>query len=242
MCAFTGKATYDPGAPPGEEIAEDVSPNIMMISRAETPLLDILSPPDQPAWSTHHEWLDDALLPDRTLTTASAASAGSAISVTTGEGKFFRAGDLIMAAKISATAASSYARDEVIYVVSVSTDDLIVTRGYGSTTKTAIALGDEIQRVGRSELEGADSPALANNNMNRRSNYCQIYTEPVNISGSLQAARILGGVGVNGTNNRELSKRLAEILADLERATIRSVAPAATVQGSSTVRRTMDGA
>jgi hypothetical protein len=239
--AFTGKATYDPGAPPGEEIAEDVSPVIRMISRAKTPLLEILSPSDEPAWSTHHEWLDDALLPDRTNAAASATSAATTLTVTTGDGQYFRAGDLLRASLISATAASSYVRDEVIYVVSVSTDTLTVTRGYGGTTAAGITNGDELQRIGRSELEGADSPSAVSNNMNRRSNYTQIFTEPVNISGSLQAARILGGVGVDGTQNREVTKRLAEIMADLERAVIASVAPAATVQGSSTVRRTMDG-
>jgi len=239
--SFTGKATYDPGAPPGEEIAEDVSAIIAMIARAETPLLDMLEPADMPALSTFHEWLDDALLPNRTLLTASAASAATSIAVTTGEGKYFRAGDLLKGSLISATAASSYARDEVMLVTAVATDTLTVTKAYGGTTGVVYALGDEIQRVGRAALEGDDSPAAVYSNMNRRVNYSQIFTEPINISGTLEASKILGGVGINGTINREVAKRTKELLAQLEAAVIQSVAPASTMQGSLTVRRTMDG-
>jgi hypothetical protein len=239
--AFSGKATYDPGAPPGEEIAEDVSPVIAMIARDETPLLDFLSPADEPAWSTHHEWLDDALLPNRSLTTASGASGATALPVTTGEGKFFRAGDTVKISKISTTASASYARDEVMLVTAVSTDTLTVTRGFGGTTAAVFALGDEVQRVARGELEGADAPSVANQNMNRRSNWTQILTEPVNISGSRETARILGGIGSNATVSRETAKRLRELLAQLELSVLQGVAPASTEQGSSTVRRFMDG-
>jgi hypothetical protein len=239
--AFSGKATYDPGAPPGEEIAEDVSPIISMIARDETPLLDFLSPGDEPAWSTHHEWLDDALFPNRSLTTASGASGATALPVTTGEGKYFRAGDTVKISKISTTASSSYVRDEVMLITSVSTDTCTVTRGFGGTTAVAFALGDEVQRVSRGELEGADTPTAITDNMSRRSNWCQIFTEPVNISGTREAVRILGGVGSNATVDRETAKRLRELLAQLEFSVIQGIAPASVEQGSSTVRRFMDG-
>lgn len=239
--AFTGKATYDPGAPPGEEIAEDVSGIIAMIARDETPLLDFLSPGDEPAWSTHHEWLDDALLPNRSLTTASGASGATAVNVTSGEGKYFRAGDTLKMSLISTTASSSYARDEVMLVTSVSSNELTVTRGFGGSTQSAFALGDEVQRVARGELEGADSPSAVANNMNRRGNWCQILTEPVNISGSRESARILGGIGSGATVSRETAKRLRELLAQLEFSVVQGIAPASVEQGSSTVRRFMDG-
>ena len=62
--AFTGKATYSAGTTL-PELAEDVSDLIGLISPYETPLLDALGDPMREATSTHHEWLEDALLPNK---------------------------------------------------------------------------------------------------------------------------------------------------------------------------------
>ena len=62
--AFTGKATYSAGTTLAE-LAEDVSDLIGLISPYETPLLDALGDPMREATSTHHEWLEDALLPNK---------------------------------------------------------------------------------------------------------------------------------------------------------------------------------
>ena len=62
--AFTGKATYTAGTTL-PELAEDVSDLIGIISPYETPLLDALGDPMRDATSTHHEWLEDALLPNK---------------------------------------------------------------------------------------------------------------------------------------------------------------------------------
>jgi hypothetical protein len=237
--AFSGIATYDPGAPPGEEIAEDVSAIVSLISRTDTPLLDLLGTAPNPAFSTHHEWLDESLVINRTLTTASGASGAVTAGVTTGEGQYFRAGDLIKMSRVNATASASSASEEVMLVTAVATDTLTVTRGYGGTTAVIFALGDEVQRVGRAALEGADSPGSASKNRTRRSNWTQIFTEDVVISGTRQAARNLGGIG--NEHDHQVANRMKEILAALEQAVVNGIKPASTAQGSSTVRRTMDG-
>ena len=238
--AFSGIATYDPGAPPGEEIAEDVSALVQLISRADTPLLDYLGMGSMPAESTHHEWLDDALIPNRSLAAASAASGATGVTVTTGEGVRFRAGDVIKASLVSTTAASSYARDELLLVTAVSTDTLAVTRAYGGTTAAAITLGDEIQRVSRAALEGDDSPGTTGvAALNRRSNWCQIFTEDAVVSGTRNAVKNLGGIGAK--MDYEIAKRVKEILVMLESSIVQGYAPASVGQGSATVARTMDG-
>ena len=60
--SFTGKATYAGGATM-PELAEDVADLIGIVSPYETPLLDALGDPMREAASTHHEWLEDELLP-----------------------------------------------------------------------------------------------------------------------------------------------------------------------------------
>ena len=62
--AFTGKATYSAGTNL-PELAEDVADLIGIISPFETPLLDALGDPMRAATSTHHEWLEDSLLPNK---------------------------------------------------------------------------------------------------------------------------------------------------------------------------------
>jgi len=237
--AFTGIASYDPGAPPGYDIAESLSPVVAMIARVDTPLLDLLGTDPNPVFSTHFEWLDELLVPNRTNAAASAASGATSITVTTGEGQYFRAGDMLKVSNISTTASASYVRDEVILITAVSTDTLTVTRGYGSTTAAAIGNGDELQRISRAALEGDDSPGSASRLRTRRGNWTQIFTEDVLVSGTRQAVQNIGNVG--NEHDHQLANRLKELLSELERACINSVAPAATMQGSSTVRRTMDG-
>ena len=62
--AFTGKATYSAGSTL-PELAEDVSDLVGIVSPYETPLLDALGDPLREAKSTHHEWLEDTLLPNK---------------------------------------------------------------------------------------------------------------------------------------------------------------------------------
>ncbi len=62
--AFTGKATYSAGATL-PELAEDVADLVGIVSPYETPLLDALGDPLREATSTHHEWLEDELLPNK---------------------------------------------------------------------------------------------------------------------------------------------------------------------------------
>ena len=62
--AFTGKATYSAGTTL-PELAEDVSDLVGIVSPYETPLLNALGDPMREATSTHHEWLEDELLPNK---------------------------------------------------------------------------------------------------------------------------------------------------------------------------------
>lgn len=226
---FTGKATYTAGASL-PEIAEDVSDVICIVSPFETPLLDHLGDPRMVARSTVHEWLEDSLLPNTDVINQSTFSPSptTATSITVANGSRFRVGDQIRAANFT----------EVMLVTAVAGNVLTVTRGYGGTTAAPLANAQPITILGNAALEGDDRPATRFTNRQRMSNYCQIFTASVEVSGSQQAVQT---IGIANELDYQKQERLRELLRDLENCVINGVAPATNPQGSSTVRRTMRG-
>ncbi len=226
--AFTGKATYSAG-PTLPEIAEDVSDLISIVSPYETPLLDVLGDSLRAATSTHHEWLEDELLPNKdavddlmisepTGTTAFDAANGSR----------FRIGDQIQVE----------GSRELMLVTGISGNTLTVVRGYAGTTPEAIGDGQVLNILGNAALEGADRPEARFTSRVRKSNWTQIFTAAVEVSGSELAATQLG---LDDEMDYQKQERLRELLRDLESTVINGGMPTANPQGSSTVRRTMRG-
>jgi hypothetical protein len=159
--SFTGKATYSAGTTL-PELAEDVSDLIGIISPYETPLLDALGDPMREATSSHHEWLEDALLPDN--------------------GSRFRVGDQIQVE----------GSEELMLVTAISTDTLTVVRGYAGTTAEDLVDDQVINILGNAALEGADKPTARFANRSRVGNYTQIFTAAAEVSGTDMAASQLG--------------------------------------------------
>lgn len=226
--SFTGKATYSAGAGL-PEIAEDVSDIIGIVSPYETPLLDHLGDPQRSATSTVHEWLEDELLPNTdTISDSSITSPTSETVFTVANSGRFRAGDQIQPA----------GSREVMLVGAVSGADLAVTRGYGGTTPEPIVNGQTLRILGNAALEGDDAPTARFTNRSRRSNYTQIFTAGVEVSGSQLAAR---QIGLADEMDYQKQERLRELIRDLENCVINGVSPVSTPEGSSSVRRTMKG-
>ncbi len=87
-------------------------------------------------------------------------------------------------------------------------------------------------------LEGDARPAARFTSRVRRSNFTQILTAAVEVSGSQLAVK---SIGVQDELDYQKQERVRELLRDLENCVLNGVAPASTQQGSSTVRRTMRG-
>jgi hypothetical protein len=115
---------------------------------------------------------------------------------------------------------------------------LTVVRGYGGSTASALANGKAISILGNAALEGDDASAARFTARTRKTNYTQIFTSTVEVSGSELAVRQLG---VADELDYQKQQRTRELLRDLENCVINGRAPAANAQGSSTVRRTMQG-
>ena len=227
--SFNGKSTFAAGADL-PEIAEDVSDIVGIISPFETPLLDHLGMATRPATSTIHEWIEDSLLPntDTVNQVTFTPNAADATSITVANAGRFQVGDQIRPANAT----------EIILVTAVAANVLTVSRRYGSTTSSNLSNGIRLTILGNAALEGADASPARFTQRTRKQNYTQIYSATIDVTGTMQAMR---AHGIRDEIDYQKQERLRELLRDLENCVINGTAPAATQQGSTTVRRTMNG-
>jgi hypothetical protein len=224
--AFTGKATYSAGSSL-LELAEDVSDLIGIISPYETPLLDALGDPMREAASTHHEWLEDELLPNKdAINDDTYTDPDVDTDFVVDNGSRFRVGDQIQVE----------GSEELMLVTGINGDTLTVVRGYAGTTAEDLADNQAINILGNAALEGADKPGARFTNRSRYGNYTQIFTAAVEVSGTDMAASQLG---LADEMDYQKQERLRELLRDLENTVINGGEPASSPEGSSTVRRSM---
>jgi hypothetical protein len=226
--AFTGKATYSAGTTL-PELAEDVSDLIGIISPYETPLLDALGDPMREAMSTHHEWLEDELLPNRDAVNDSTFTDPAAdTDFVVDNGSRFRVGDQIQVE----------GAEELMLVTGINGDTLTVVRGYAGTTPEDLADNQVINILGNAALEGDNKPDARFTNRSRCGNYTQIFTAAVEVSGTDIAASQLGLADELDFQKQE---RLRELIRDLENTVINGGQPTGNPEGSGSVRRSMKG-
>jgi hypothetical protein len=226
--SFTGKATYTAGTNL-PELAEDVSDLIGIISPYETPLLNALGDPLRAATSTHHEWLEDSLLPNKDAVNDSTfVDTRADTQFDVDHGSRFRVGDQI---QIDGSG-------ELMLVTAINNNTLTVVRGYAGTSAAELADNQVINILGNAALEGADCPTARFSNRVRMGNYTQIFTAAVDVSGTDMAASQLG---LADEMDYQKQERLRELIRDLENTVVNGGAPGSNPQGSDTVRRTMKG-
>lgn len=226
---FNGLAVYSTGFL--NNIAEDVSDMIGMISPFETPLLDVLTPPDQPAGHVLHEWLEESLAPNTVVSSTNIDTAGTALSVhVSGTAA---AGWLDVGAVVKNTRSGEW-----MQVTAISGNTITVTRGFGSTTVTSALAGDTYFVVAPAALEGSDVTANTSRPRVRKSNYLQIIKKDIIVSGTMQSTTKLGSVA--DEYEKQKNNRLKEALRDLEKAVIQGKSSGNTI-GSGSNYRTMKG-
>jgi len=226
--AFTGKATYSAGTTL-PELAEDVSDLIGIISPYETPLLDALGDPMREATSTHHEWFEDELLPNKdAINDSTYTDPSTDTDFVVDNGSRFRVGDQIQVES----------SEELMLVTGINSNTLTVVRGYAGTTAEDLADNQVINILGNAALEGADKPGARFTNRSRCGNYTQIFTATVEVSGTDMAASQLG---LADEMDYQKQERLRELIRDLENTVVNGGEPASNPEGSGSVRRSMKG-
>src|SRR5579863_5864723 len=98
-----------------------------------------------PAVREQINWLEDQLFPRLSSLAASATSATTTITVTTGQGAYFRAKDIVRIA----------VSGEAFSVTSIATDTLTVVRGLGGVVAATAASGSDLLIVGNAATQGA---------------------------------------------------------------------------------------
>ncbi|MFU8829727.1 MAG: DUF5309 family protein, partial [Phycisphaerales bacterium] len=127
---------------------------------------------------------------------------------------------------------------EVMMVTAITGSTLTVVRSYGGTTGASLADNLPLHILGNAALEGAGKPDARFTTRSRQRNFTQIFTAPVDVSGSQLAVNT---IAVADELEYQKQQRLRELLRDLENCVINGVAPTASPQGSASVRRTMNG-
>jgi len=162
----------------------DMSPTIAQLEPDEAPLTTMLQKTaTRSAYSQKVEWLSDELMPRLTTLAASATSADTAISVATGTGTYFRAGDVVRFATTGENASVS----------AVSANTIYVTRALGGVTALSAASGIDLVKIGNAAAEGATLGTLVQTKKVANYNYAQIQRDPFGFTNTLVASKLYGG-------------------------------------------------
>lgn len=229
---FTGKAIYDSGVF-ANEVAEDVSDLIGLISPYETEFLNMLSAPSVPAKNVLHEWLEEKLGPNSVVASTAVGSTTAASSVTVHDGSGNAISGALQVGMVLVMPSGEYCQ-----ITGISGDDVTFSRAQASTTATSYAAGFTIEVLADAALEGADVSGDLSMPRTRKTNYCQIFKKDVIVSGTVQSVQKLGGISNEYDHQR--GQRLKEILRDLEKAVLRGKSFGNTL-GSASAYRTFNG-
>ena len=158
-----------------DEKVVDMEPKFRLLDPDTSQFMTILNKlPSRPATREKINWLEDEFLPTLTTLAASATSAATTLSVATGTGVYFRAGDIVYIASSG----------EKVSVSSIATDDLTVVRGVGDVTAATAQTGVELVIIGNASAQGADYGTLKSVKRTLGYNYTQIFRHPFGFTGT----------------------------------------------------------
>jgi hypothetical protein len=134
-------------------------------------------------FSSKVEWLEDQLFPRLSSVLSGGATEGAAITVNTGEGAYFRAGDIV--------------RDAVtgvcVRVISVAGDVLTVSNHLGRVAFAAYTAGDQLLILGNAAAQGDSLGTMKVLRRVNQYNYTQIFRNPYGFTRTLMASKLYGG-------------------------------------------------
>ena len=181
-----------------------------------------------PVDDTTFYWNEEALNPDQAVLAASAASNGTSISLTSGQGARVHVGDLVRDLRTGST--------ETMQVTAISTDTLTVTRTYNTTTAASLASNATLV-IEPSFQEGSDIGADKSVKPIARSNFTQIVFAGDLLISRSQLSRQMATVAM------DVSRQLANRAKELKRywTSIAIYGEKSASAGSDSVYRTTNG-
>jgi hypothetical protein len=143
---------------------------------------------------------------DETTTSASALVGDTTINVV--DGSIFRVSDVI---KIGS---------ELLKITAIATNALTVSRGYASTTASAVASGAKVEFQFSEGVEGADARSARSKARVQKQNYTQIFDDAVQVSGTSLAVT---QYGISDLYGYEKAKKQLELALQLEKSILNGV-------------------
>lgn len=213
----------------------DLSEVLANILLDDTDVLATFGISSEVATQTKHSWVEDALNATTALQ-AGGTSAQMALGTTTGTVIRFSS------SQIGRVTAGTLLRDrisgktEVIQVTAVSSTSATVSRGYGATSAQTHAAAAVWDIIGNPRPQGMAGPADISTTRALKSNFTQIFSRGVKITGTAQA---IDHAGVNSEDAYQIDLRLRELKRELDRSVIMGVKAGTDV--STTVYGTMGG-
>lgn len=208
--AFTGTAVYDIF---NNEIAEDVSEVVSMISPRTARFLDDLPQADYPVVSKAYSWEEDRLLPDTyAVSSAIASTAAASGGIEVGaDVAFLRVKDILEI---------DYSKEKLLVTsIGASNATIYVTRAYAGTTANSAAAGATLNFLGSAVEEGSGARQARRVGKSLKYNYVQEFREDINISNLSQNA----GFKVKSEENpydKEVAVKTTEVVKQLEKAVL----------------------
>ena len=183
----------------------DMAPDIAMLDPDTSQFMTILQRlPSTVATQVKVNWLEDQLFPNRSTIASASGTAGSAttsISVATGEGAYFRAGDIV------------YAEASALkYLVSSVLVDVLTLAVIGATSSATAQTGTGLLIVGNASRQGADTGTIKATVRAVNFNYTQIFRMPWGFTGTQVEAELYGA----DDPERETAKKTIEHKRQLE--------------------------
>lgn len=180
-----------------DEKVVDMQQRFRLLNPDEEQFFILLSKlPSQPATREKVNWLEDEYFPNLSALANSATSAATAIDVTTGQGAYFRVGDLVRVA----------VSGEILEVTGVTTDAVGVTRSIGAVAAASAQSAIELLIVGNVSAQGADYGTLKVQVRALGYNYTQITRHPFGFTNTQAEIETYGP----GDPANEAAKKLVE--------------------------------
>ena len=226
---FSGLTTRDDPV----VIGEDVSEILRLISPQETPLLDLLPEPDEPAASTLHEWTEEELGPDYVVSSVAVSASSSTLAIKD-HSQLLQTGMLLQN-----DATRELMQISSIHAMTGEVHNIELTRGYGRSTAADITTDAELFVVSTAEREGSETSGDVTRARIRRNNFSHIFKKPISLSDTRRA--VITAPSVGDEYEHQVVNRTIELARDLEKAVIRSVKSASSMGSPEDTIFTMGG-
>lgn len=228
LATATGLASFDQSA--GEFL--DLSNELAEIIRRDNTSFISRVGMSGAASQTLHSWMEDQLNPNFATMAETGGLDGSKtdIDVAAGQGKRFMPGTLFRVSRPGA--------NEVIQVTAVSTDNLTIVRGYGSTSPEnhGSTTNWQLQIIGNPKQEGVDMPDDESVIRSKVGNYTQIFQKGVKTTHTMRSVL---QAGVADEFSFQIARRMLEIMRELDSSVVAGISSGS--QGSDAVYRSMGG-